>query len=219
MKNYIRKKVNTIIQEYEKSKIFDNVMQFIKINNIKGDYLEFGTWKGHSLINAYKSAIRNGINDMKFLVFDSFKGLPRIKGIDRDSIFKEGDYACSYHEFKDHVFNTHKLDKKKIHIFRGWFKDVLNEKLKKRLRLNNIAIIYIDVDIYESCIPIFRFINDLIQDGTIIMFDDWFCFKGMSNKGEQKAFFDWTKKNKIRFTEYKDFNWSGKSFILYNKKK
>ena len=52
-------------------------------------------------------------------------------------------------------------------------------------------MIMIDCDLYESTVPVLEFITDLVQQGTIIVFHDWFRFKGDPNCGEQKACREW----------------------------
>ena len=45
-------------------------------------------------------------------------------------------------------------------------------------------------------ITIFEYINPFLQEGTVILFDDWYCHNASSEKGEQKAFGEFLKKNK-----------------------
>jgi O-methyltransferase len=54
-----------------------------------------------------------------------------------------------------------------------------------------------------------------LQTGTVIAFDDWFCFKGDPGKGEQRAFREWLEKNSaFDAIEFHKFGWSGNSFII-----
>ena len=64
----------------------------------------------------------------------------------------------------------------------GWFENTLNEQTKARL--DSAAIyIYVDCDIYESSVAIFDFITNLTQDGTVIIIDDYFRYKGIPDRG------------------------------------
>lgn len=52
--------------------------------------------------------------------------------------------------------------------------------------------------------------------GTIIMLDDWFCFRGNPNKGEQKAFREWLENNPlITATEFHKYCTESISFIIH----
>ena len=52
----------------------------------------------------------------------------------------------------------------------------------------------IDCDLKESTKLALEFIKPAIQEGTIILFDDFVFFKGNENKGEYGAFSDFKKK-------------------------
>ena len=47
----------------------------------------------------------------------------------------------------------------------------------------------VDSDLYSSAVECLRFVEPLIRDEAIIMFDDWFAFQAAEkNLGEKKAF-------------------------------
>ena len=47
------------------------------------------------------------------------------------------------------------------------------------------------------------------------MFDDWFCFHGRPDKGEQRACREWLDANpQISLVPYRDFHWAGRSFLV-----
>ncbi len=80
------------------------------------------------------------------------------------------------------------------------------------------AIVFIDCDLYESTRDVLLFLKRKMIPGGVIIFDDWFCFKGNLERGEQKAFNEWLKKNpSISAIEYHKFNWRGNSFIISKK--
>ena len=85
----------------------------------------------------------------------------------------------------------------KIKLVKGWFNETLTEKTKTELEIKSAAIVYIDCDYYESTVPCLEFVTDLLVDGSILIFDDWWIFKGRSDKGEQRAFNEWQEKHKI----------------------
>lgn len=76
------------------------------------------------------------------------------------------------------------------------------------------AALHIDCDLYESTEVALSFVGPLLVDGTILIFDDWYCFKGNPDLGEQRAFKEWAEgQKKWRFTEYhKEGPWRN-SFI------
>jgi len=202
-----------------KEEMLVKTMEFVKCSRIKGDYYEFGVWDGHSFAFAYHAAKASGLDDMDFYAFDSFEGLPEPKGIDKNfTKFKKEDYKCTLDNFKKNL-KTMKVNMNKVKIIKGWFDKVLNKDLKKRSSSKSASVILIDCDLYKSTVPVLNFIKDYIVDGTVLLFDDWFCFKADPNLGQQKAVNQWLKKNKnITLSPFHNFDWHGKSFIVSKKK-
>jgi len=199
-----------------KEQIYEKIMRYIKNNGIEGDYLEFGVYKGNSFIIAYNFAEAFKINSMNFYAFDSFQGLPDNIGSIRDEVgfSVKGDFFCDINEFKKNLFYAG-INLKKVKIMQGWYDESLNEETKKKLSIKKAAVIMVDCDLYKSTVPVLNFIIDYLQDGTVIMFDDWFCYKGNPYMGEQGAFREWLKNNLlIKATEFHKYCAQGNSFII-----
>lgn len=208
-----------IFNAHPDEEILKHAMEYAAHNKISGDYLEFGVWKGRSFSRAYNIwkhlfFNRGELKSMRFYAFDSFEGLPKIKGEDSSGEFSTGQYLCTEDDFRKNIAAAG-VDLKQVEIVKGWFDKVLNDDTKKKLPLKRAAIVFIDCDLYESAVSVLDFITDYITDGTVLIFDDWFCFKGSPERGEQKAFREWLAKNpNIKAVEYHKFNWRGNSFII-----
>lgn len=188
-----------------------------RVYELEGDYLEFGVYVGRSFTSAFHLAQSRNLKSMRFYAFDSFEGLPNITGKDKNDScpYSKGQYSCDVKQFKKNL-SANGIDLNKVSIIPGWFDDVLNKETKKKLPIKKAALIWVDCDLYESTVPVLNFITDYVQDGTIIVFDDWFSFKGNLNMGEQRAFREWLKKNpSIRATEFHRFA-TGNSFFIEN---
>jgi len=190
---------------------------FVVGNNIRGDYLEFGVSGGQGITSVFHFAQRYNLKSMRFYGFDSFQGLPEITGVDANGYcpFSKGQYACDVNTFKKGI-SRNGVDINRVAIIPGWFGEVLNEETKKTLPIRKAAIIVVDCDLYESSIPVLNFITDYVQDGTVLIFDDWFAFRGNPNRGEQRAFREWLRNNPdIKATEFHKYGHGGNSFILH----
>ncbi|MDQ4144930.1 MAG: class I SAM-dependent methyltransferase [Actinomycetota bacterium] len=199
--------------------VLSTAMDFAKWSQLEGDYLEFGVYSGTRLSSAFHLARRNGLRDMRFYAFDSFQGLPEIRGVDAQGFqqFRQGEYACDLGTFRSRLGSMH-VDLAKVEIVVGWYDDVLNDDAKQRLPLKAASIIWVDCDLYESTVSVLAFVEDYIQDGTVLIFDDWFCFRGDPDRGEQRAFREWLERNPhITASEFHKFGWHGNSFILHRK--
>ena len=193
-----------------KDKILREAMIFVRDNDVKGDYFEFGVHEGGSFSSAFFFANTYGLNKMEFLAFDSFEGLPDNK--EGMKLLRGGEYACSLEQFKINL-RKRKVDLNRVKAYKGWFKDL--EKRRTSIENRKAAIIYVDGDLYQSAVEVLRFINGYLQEGTLLIFDDWNLFKGNPNKGEQLAFREWLKKNpQIKVSEFLKFGYHGNSFIV-----
>lgn len=182
----------------------------VNYDHIVGDYLEFGTFRGRSLAAAYhalaatfgnrlqneralmsaeqEAACRQRWSALRFVAFDSFQGLPALEGIDRDGAdFRAGQYACARADVARNLGEAG-VDLAKVEFVEGWYKDTCIPATKERLGLTAAAICWIDCDLYQSTKEVLDFIATLLVDGTILVFDDWFCFRGSPFRGQQRAF-------------------------------
>ena len=68
----------------------------MRSSDLRGDYFEFGLYRGSSFFAAQTLSRRYGLaSEMHFFGFDSFQGLPEPAGVDVSGEFRGGDYACS----------------------------------------------------------------------------------------------------------------------------
>ena len=110
-----------------KEEILRHCLECVNFAQIQGDYLEFGVWKGGSLMNAYHIAKRlKHLQAMRFYVFDSFEGLPEKAWQDAEcAVFKKGDYAFTLEEVRRNL-ERNGVDVNEITFIKGWYKEVLN---------------------------------------------------------------------------------------------
>jgi len=192
--------------------MLDRAVRFVKMNNVVGDYLEFGVYDGTNFSLAFKLAKAKKL-DMRFFAFDSFQGLPDPEDKSMKK-FAKGMYRCSLGQFEYNIRGK-MIDMSKVDIIPGWFCDTLNDETKQKLNIKSASIVMIDCDLYESTVDVLDFITECLVEGTVLIFDDWFCYKGNPEKGEQKATSEWLEKHpEIKLTDYYNFGCHGKSFIV-----
>lgn len=124
----------------------------------KGDYFEFGLFKGYSFWFSQNIAKQRSLDSMRFFGFDSFRGLPEVRGIDKTEKkdFYEGQYACS----KDKVIknlNSKGVNWDRTFLIEGYYSESLSEELKRHYGMKNVAISLIDCDLYKSTRDVLRF--------------------------------------------------------------
>lgn len=194
-------------------------------NRVGGDYLEFGVWRGASLALAYHTersarhvfsgiskAYAQGASMKRFIGFDSFQGLPAPSG-DDVGLYEGGDYAASLDEVR-RALEENDVELDRTLFIEGFFEDSLTDNTFAEYKLGPASIIHIDVDYYTSTKCVLDFVSRGVVDGTIIIFDDWFLYRGDPRRGQQKAAREWLNENpQIRLDEYMNSGWS-KAFLV-----
>lgn len=188
--------------------IISKAATIVQTDKIKGDYLEFGVWTGKSFVEAYKTIEKisnHWITEphwfeklwtkKRFFAFDSFEGLPKPSGVDcLSQAFRQGLFCAKENDFKKFIVSKGvPLDR--VTIVPGWFENTLNEGTRMKYDMKYASIVHIDCDLYESAALALNFVTPLLVDGSIIIFDDWYNFRGNPNLGEQRACREWIKSN------------------------
>lgn len=216
---------------------------FVCAEYVLGDYLEFGVFRGSSFITAYHAltqAVRDWssreraymaysnkqradeaflkvkTNSIRFFAFDSFQGLPEPVGIDNLSArFSEGRYDCTEEEFRE-ILATSGVDLREVIIVPGFYEGTLTDEVKRKYNLTMSSVVMIDCDLYSSTRVVLDFITDLVVEGTVLIFDDWFNFKANPNLGEQGACREWLEKHpQIYLTPLARWGVTQQSFIVH----
>jgi hypothetical protein len=196
---------------YEQGNMINMAFAYCANNKIAGDYAEFGVFRGHTTIEAWKASRRHGLSDMHFWLFDSFQGLPEVAGEDAGGPFQTAEFSFGQKEYEDNLRRSG-IDPSRVRIVPGFFSETLQGLGTDR----KFSVVWIDCDLYESTVPVLEWLSDKLVDGAVVCFDDWFTFKGKADKGEQRATAEWLERNSgITLMPYRDFHWAGKSFLFH----
>jgi O-methyltransferase len=156
-----------------------------------GDYLEFGVYNGRSMAVAYHSFRAANVSGARLMGFDSFEGMPYGEGRDDAGVFKGGQLYFDENNARD-VMRRHGVDLAQVTLVKGWYDDTLTEKTRNDLGLKRLGIAMIDCVIYDSTCTVLRFIEPLIVDESILIFDDWACHDmHLKNQGQKRALYEW----------------------------
>ena len=181
--------------------IFLSIARFCHINRpIEGYYFEFGCHSARTMKLAWKHT--RHLFNWTYVGFDSFEGLPEIERIDRQQIWEKGKLKTAEEEFVREVVRAG-MPRDRLMTIKGFYDQSLTPTLAQSLLPRKAAVIYVDSDLYASAVPVLRFIRPFLQTGTIIVFDDWNCFHGDPDKGERRAWAEFTRANAdLRFEPF-----------------
>lgn len=143
-------------------------------NNIEGDLIETGVWRGGATI-LMRAVLKDlGIRDRRVWVADSFQGLPkpdpRYAADKRNKLHTLKILTASLKEVKNN-FKKYDLLDEQVVFLEGWFKDTLPQA-----PIEKLALIRLDGDMYESTIQAIEALYPKLSSGGFIIVDDYNAF-------------------------------------------
>lgn len=194
---------------------YAEIMKYVEFNRLQGDYAEFGVYQGTSFISSYNAAAGLHLSQMRFFAFDSFRGLPQPANPHSAEPFRAGAFAAPMAIFEKALKRAH-VDPERVVIIPGWFSVALSPKIKVEHRLTRVAVAWIDCDLYESTVPVLEFLVDILEEGAILVFRDWYCYRGDRNRGEQRAVKEWLARYPdVALIPYRSISWNGEAFLFH----
>jgi len=204
-------------------------------NHLFGDYIEFGVYQGDSFIESMKQfnqfknwlesqkksnekwridvALQSPLNNkIYFHGLDTFEGMPNNN--ESDLIYKKNHFDSSYKKVLNRINN---YNFKEFYLYKGLFKNEKNN-LFKNLKNRKISIVNIDCDIHSSTKDSLEIIENFLQIGSIVLFDDYNAFNSDNSKGQRKALIEFQNKTNWIFEPFFTYMYSGKSFLIVGQK-
>jgi O-methyltransferase len=123
--------------------------------------LEVGVWRGGTGVLLAKAVESS---EKRVYLADTFAGVVKAGG--KDTSYKGGEHSDSSREIvKDLISKT---DVPNTELLVGIFPDDTGDSVK-----NALALVHIDVDVYESAKSVLRWATSRLADGAVVIFDDY----------------------------------------------
>ena len=188
--------MSRIIRGDDRATTFFAAIEFVDYEQVPGDIVEFGVFTGLSLALLAQGHAFDPKGMVRRVVgFDSFDGLP--PSTEEHAQWRDG--ACrtnhAWHPFVEpgvrvtpeitkNLFAACELAEPELHV--GLFDNTVPPVVPSRY--SSIAVAHIDCDLYESAKSALDAMAPALQDGTVLLFDDWFHYRANPRRGEARAF-------------------------------
>ena len=176
-------------------------IEYILKNNISGDYVECGVWKGGSSMMIALTLLKYNITDRKIYLYDTYEGMS--EPIDYDINHKNGLAKNKYaktknkksgsdwcrseiNEVKNNLYSTG-YPKENIIFVKGKVEETIPEIIPEK-----IALLRLDTDWYESTKHELEHLYPLLSGKGVLIIDDYGHWLGC-----RKAVDEYFTKNNI----------------------
>lgn len=163
-------------------------VSYILRNNIPGDFIECGVWKGGSALLIAKMLANRNITNRKVILYDTYEGMSEPSENDKDyaginatelldnaSISVQESVWCysSFEEVK-HNLALSGLREKNLIMIKGKVEDTIPTQLPTTV----IALLRLDTDWYESTKHELNYLYPLLVKDGVLIIDDYGHWEG-----------------------------------------
>ncbi|CAA0104355.1 Demethyldecarbamoylnovobiocin O-methyltransferase [BD1-7 clade bacterium] len=151
----------------------EDCLDDIQRDNIPGDVIEAGVWRGGATIFMRGYLKAHNITNKNVWVADSFEGLPpSIDSLDLQYNLSKYHFLSINEETVRHNFKTYDLLDEKVRFLKGYFCDTLPSA-----EIHQLSLLRIDADMFESTIDVLSNLYGKLSVGGYVIIDDYGIFE------------------------------------------
>jgi hypothetical protein len=178
IKTYLKVRPFTLTSP-ERVFVLLRAIEYLHANNVAGDIVECGVWKGGSMMAVAETLSRLGSHERHLYGFDTFKGWEAVPGpVESDGIF--ANRVWQERQVADPSRAEYSLDevqrrleateypRDKIHLVVGKVEDTLPSQAPAA-----IALLRLDTDFYESTRHEMQHLFPRLARGGVLIIDDY----------------------------------------------
>ncbi|HNF30136.1 MAG TPA: TylF/MycF/NovP-related O-methyltransferase [Chitinophagaceae bacterium] len=162
--------------------------EYIVKNNIEGDFVECGVWRGGSSMVILKTLQKFNVTNRKIWLFDTYEGMSEPTEDDKDFTDLSADkqlqkskkdadsFIWAYATLEDVKKNIEltKYPLENVHFIKGKVEDTIPEKNY----FNHCSLLRLDTDWYESTKIELEYFYPLLQKNGVMIIDDYGHWQG-----------------------------------------
>lgn len=176
-------------------------VNYLVKNNIQGDFVECGVWRGGSTMAAIDTLMKAGDTSREVYLYDTFEGMSEptehdkvITGTDANELLKGSDredptsvWCYSALEEVQKNVGTLKYPSELVHYVKGKVEETIPSTIPAK-----IALLRLDTDWYESTAHELKYLYPRLVPGGVIIIDDYGHWEGA-----RKAVDEYIADNKV----------------------
>ena len=187
------------------------------IEELEGDYLEFGTYTGSSISHAIRCAKKEkgrfaNSDSIRFFGYDSFAGFGLLPDEDRHAFYTDHNFSTDYEKVRKRV-NKVAGGCFSVSLIKGYFHESLIGGAQAH-GIKKARIVFIDSDTKSSAEQALKYCSSVLQSGTFFIIDDFFSYRGNSQLGVAGALNAFCEKNKIKLRQVFTYGMGGCVFVV-----
>ena len=157
-------------------------LEYIRANNIQGDFVECGVWKGGNILGIMEYLAFHKMTDRKVFLYDTFEGMTPPEDIDKDlngrkaeSILEDVMCISPIDEVRETILRS-SFPMANVTFVVGDVCKTLNNA--NNLHKNNLALLRLDTDWYASTKKEMEVLYPKLNFGGVLIVDDYGHWKG-----------------------------------------
>ena len=210
-----------VIHNLDKARMLKRIFWHLNVDGVPGDYIEFGVAHGHSLraaeIAQKKSSSKAmGVNQIQrqLFGFDTFERFVSDSNIDAHPTWDGTAFNVDYEKVSKRFRGRENVCL--VQIDANTLSSAVSVVPAASFGIRNkAAVVLFDMDLYAPTLAALFWSRQLIQQGTFLIFDEFFSFSGDSSKGEARALREFLVKfPEITLRDFASYGCGGKVFVV-----
>ncbi len=207
------------VHNIEKYHSLKKVHYLSAIEDVEGDYLEFGVFTGSSFCHSIRccrklARLNPKILKTRFFGFDSFAGFGTLADDEKHPFYTDENFSTSRPQVDRRVGGVARGIT--YRLVPGFFSDSLKAG-PGYYGIDKSRIVFIDSDTYSSASEALSFCLPTVQQGTFVVLDDHYSYRGSEERGVARAFAEFVEQGKLKVRHVFTYGMGGSVYIVSGK--
>ncbi|MCC6212782.1 MAG: class I SAM-dependent methyltransferase [Burkholderiales bacterium] len=205
-----------VVHNLEKYHALKKAHYLTAIEELEGDYLEFGVYTGSSFCHSLRccrslAALHPKMLGTGFFGFDSFGGFGTLADDDKHPFYEDQNFATRLGDVERRVARV--ACGLRTRLVPGFF----SESLKAGAAAYGITrarVVFVDSDTHASAREALLFCLPIVQAGTYVVLDDYFSYRGSEERGVARAFAEFLEAGRFRARQVFTYGMGGVVYVI-----